>query len=41
MGDYGETNMGETMGSTMGKTIKGNANIFGIETKTEEAATKY
>ena len=29
---FGNT-MSDTMGQTMGKTIKGNSNIFGIETK--------
>ena len=38
MGDYGDTAMSSTMGTSMGKTIKGNSNIFGIETKTD---TKY
>jgi hypothetical protein len=33
--------MGSTMGESMGKTIKGNSNIFGIDTKKDEHKTKY
>ena len=33
--------MGSTMGESMGKTIKGNSNIFGIETKTKDASSKF
>ena len=32
--------LGATMSDTLGKTIKGNSNIFGIETKTDESS-KY
>ena len=33
--------MGSTMGESMGKTMKGNQNIFGIETKNNAAASKF
>jgi len=42
LGGLGDT-MGSTMGESMGKTIKGNSNIFGIETKNteENAGSKF